>query len=176
MDRTGVVSTHRLRIFRGGDETTPVDPAGWTLTPRRTSVPESLWGAPPSPFTQVPKQPTATVLAGRLVGYDVRAPSPALGPTLGVVPLRSLAEEYLAPGGRAPIDAGARPSPDFVPRVEPTSVARIETIMGPQTAAARQAVYDALAAADLYSGAHGDLAVLAREAGHLYSDPPMVQP
>ncbi|HEX6938866.1 MAG TPA: DUF6603 domain-containing protein [Longimicrobiales bacterium] len=175
MDRTGVVSTHRLRIFRG-DETNPVDVSGWTLTPRRTNVPASLWGAPPSPFTQIPDRPSAEVLADRLVGYDVAAPAPVLGASLGLVPREALAEEYLSPQGRAPIAADAAPSPAFVPRFEPTSVAAIARIAGAEATAARGALHAALVAAGLYDGANGSLDVLARDAAHLYSDPPMVQP
>ncbi|HEX7119775.1 MAG TPA: DUF6603 domain-containing protein [Longimicrobiales bacterium] len=175
MDRRGVTSTHRLWIFRGEDATQAIDVSGWTIVPRRGAVPAALWGEPPSPFTQIPKRPTAEVLPDRLVGYDVTAPEPVLGATLGIVPGGTLAVAYLSPEGRAPIAADAAPSPDFVPRYEATSVAAVAGIAGAEATAARDALYATLAAAGVYDGANGSVDVLAREAGHLYSDPPMVQ-
>ena len=176
MNKTGLASQHKLSVYRkDGESWTLHDIQGWTLTPRKGNLPKSLWGTPPAEFTQIPDTPSADVVPNLYVGYDVTAPQPHIGGTLGLVTMKSLAEEYLSPEGKAPIDAAVKPSPDFVPSVETMSIADIAKIQTSEVSALRNTLYGVLSGADIYSGPNANLDSIGNAADHLYSDAPMVQ-
>jgi uncharacterized protein DUF6603 len=171
MNLTGLTAVHQLEL-RFGSPTAPPDPLdGWSLTPRRQNLPDSLWGAPPDPFTQVPAVPGADLVSGALVGYDVAAPPAALGPTPGAIDIEEYASEPLPPGTQ-PLDPGIPPTTDYVPEPDPTSVQAIGGIAA--AAPARNALVAVLATAG-YAGANDPLATYAANAGHQFSDAPMLE-
>jgi uncharacterized protein DUF6603 len=174
MNLSNVTSTHTLKIYHG-TATTPVDTAGWTLTSLSQAVPESLWGSPPAPFTQIPAQPSANVIPGQLSGLSVTAPKPKPGAARGPIAQQALLEDYLSPAGRAPLSTVAKPSPFHVPSFDEHTIGLIGHVMDPKTRQSRDALFAALSESGVYSGPNGDLSVLAADAGHLFSDPPMRQ-
>ncbi|WP_194906417.1 DUF6603 domain-containing protein [Catenulispora rubra] len=169
MNLTGVSSVHRLTVRFGSPTAAPHSVDGWTLTPRSAAVPDSLWGKPPADFSQIPARPAAEVLPGRLVGYDVRTPPPALGANHGTVPASALANDFIARAGM-PLAEGA-PAGRYRPTVDPNSVAEIAGIAGRATQ--RGELFDTLKAATGFAGPNGPLDRLAAQAGQLYSDSPM---
>jgi hypothetical protein len=172
MNLTGVGAVHELTIRKGSPNAKPLDVSSWSLTPRTENMPDSLWGAPPQPFSQIPSQPDAKVLPGTLVGYDVVVPDPVLGPTPGVVAISEYAEEPLPPGTQ-PLDPDTPPTTDYVPVADPTSVAAIAAVEA--AAPARNALVTALTSGGVYAGANDALDNLAAAAGHSYADPPMLE-
>lgn len=175
MNLSGVTSTHNLSLFKNSITSKPADVSKWSLTPRHQNVPESLWGAPPEPFTQIPGRPAAKVIPQQLVGYEVQAPQPTIGHTRGVVPLSELSEEYVVPPGAAPISTGVNASPDYVPGFDDKSIGLIAALMQAQARGARDALYGALSGAQVYAGANGALDRMAATAAHIFSDPPLKQ-
>lgn len=175
MNHSDVTSTHQLSIFQGMSSTTPHDITGWTLTPRSANIPDSLWGLPSAPFKQIPDKPTANVLPGQITGYDVTAPPPAIGTSLGLVSLSALAEEYLSPAGQAPLCAAVAPTTSFVPSADSTSIAKIANLMQAPALKARNELFQVLSAADIYSGSNGPVDEIVQQANHLFSAAPMVQ-
>ncbi|HEV2891276.1 MAG TPA: DUF6603 domain-containing protein [Frankiaceae bacterium] len=173
MNLTGVTSEHRLTVTSGSPSGPPLDVSGWVLTPRTQNLPESLWGAPPVPFSQTPAAPGAAVLPGRQVGYDVQAARPVAGATPGLVALTELMAEYLPPG-TLPIAPGTPASTAYVPVADATSVGLVAGVAN--AAAARASLLAALSGALGYAGTAGELTALAANAGHLFADPPMRQP
>jgi hypothetical protein len=170
MNLADVAGVHRLTVRQGGADG-PVAPlAGWTLTPRAATLPESLWAAPPKPFTQIPARPSAEVLTGQLVGYDVTAQEPAVGPTRGVFPIEELAQTQLPPGV-LPLRDPPVPDPGYAPVADATTVGLLAGIAA--AAPRRTALRDALADAGAYKGGAGTLSRLAADAQHLFTDPPM---
>ncbi|HEY0172606.1 MAG TPA: DUF6603 domain-containing protein, partial [Pyrinomonadaceae bacterium] len=175
MNLSGVTSTHNLSLFKNSPSSKPVDVSAWSLKPRRQNVPESLWGAPPRPFTQIPDKPSAKVIPQQLVGYEVQAPQPAVGSSRGVVPLSKLSEEYVVPPGAAPLSTSPAYSNDYVPTFDDESVGLIGALMRSPARGARDALYAALSGAQVYAGANGALDHMAAKAAHLFSEPPMQQ-
>ncbi|MEM7156260.1 MAG: DUF6603 domain-containing protein [Myxococcota bacterium] len=175
MNKTGVDSTHSLSIYpKGGSKASPIDVSKWSLEKRHGNVPKSLWGKPPSPFTQIPATPTADVIDGSLVGYEVSAPSPEIGPSLGLVKLTDVGQEHIAPEGQAPIDASVQPSTAFVPAADASSIGKIADIQS-TASSARDSLFGVLDGAGLYKGPNESLEALGQDAEHLFSDAPMVQ-
>ena len=176
MDRAGVSSTHTLQIFEG-DSSTPVSAtaAGWEFKSLKQSVPAALWGKPPEPFSQVPAQPSADVVAGALCGFSVTAPEPRLGATRGAVTPVALEQVYLQPSGRAPLSAAETPSRSYLPVADPQSVPRISKTMDTSVKASRDEVFALLRGASVFDGTNGDLSLLAKAARRLYSASPMRQ-
>lgn len=180
MDKTGVVSTHRITIHRAGS-TTPVDVTGWKLDPLTQTLPATLWDAPPAPFTHIPAAASAKTLPGELVGFTVTAPPPTSGTTRGGIPQTVLMEEYLSPEGKAPWPLAATPTQDYIPTVDPHTVASLKDVNSATVKQARAglcAILGTVTAADngpLFTGTDGDLAALAVGAGHLFSDAPLRQ-
>jgi hypothetical protein len=174
MNLTGVTSTHTLKIFRNGSPT-PVPNAGWTMTAAQQSVPASLWGAPPSPFTQMPAIPTADVVPGQTSGYAVTAPLPQIGDTRGALPLKLLSEEYLTPPGQAPLAPNVAPTADYLPVFANNTVGLIQQIDTGTASSNRTVLFQALTASALFSGVSDPLPLLASAAAHLYSDAPLQQ-
>jgi hypothetical protein len=175
MNLSGVTSTHNLSLFKNSVTSKPADVSAWSLTPRHQNVPEALWGAPPAPFTQIPDKPSAKVIPQQLVGYEVRAPQPAVGTTRGVLSLSELSEEYVVPPGAAPISTGVNASPDYVPGFDGESVGLVGALMQQQARGARDALHHALGKAQVYAGANGALDRMAATAAHIFSAPPMKQ-
>jgi hypothetical protein len=176
MDLSGVTSTHTLKIFEE-PATTPIDAvaAGWTLEQLTQSVPASLWGEPPQPFSQVPAQPSADVIDGALCGFSVTAPAPQPGDSRGPVELETLMEEYLTPPGQAPLSAAATRSADYVGVADEQTVGLIGQTMGTTAKQGRDGLFAALTGSSAFAGANGDLTRLAQQAQHLYSDSPLRQ-
>lgn len=174
MNQDNVTSTHNLTIYKDAS-TTAHDMTGWSLKPATANVPETLWGQPSKPFQQIPDKPSASVLDGRMTGFDVTAPKPKIGVTLGLVPLKALAQEYLAPSGTAPLNKAAKPSSDFVPAAKATSIADIQKIMDTPVKTARENLFRILENSGLKPGANDDLSRFVQGADHLFSAAPMVQ-
>lgn len=174
MDKSGVNSVHTLTIFKG-DSTTPHDISNWLKKPNTSNVPESLWGAPSKPFSQVPAKPSSKVIDDQFVGYDVVTPPPALGDSLGLIPIKALAIEPLSPHGEAPVSSTVTPSSDFVPTPDKTSISLIKNIMGTSEVAKRKDIFDELQSAHIFEGKNESLIRIVNAAEHLYSDTPMVQ-
>jgi hypothetical protein len=172
MNLSGVTAVHSLSVRQGEQSATPAPIEGWTLSPRQASVPDSLWGSPPAPFTQIPATPAANVLPGTLVGYDVSIPGPALGPSPGVIEIAAYAEEPL-PSGTQPLDPVVAPSTDYVPAPDPTSVTFIAGIAAARPA--RDGLYAVLGAAGIYAGANDPLVELATNAGDEFGAAPMLE-
>jgi hypothetical protein len=167
MSLTGVAGVHRLALYRG---TTAAPATGWTMRPRLASLPESLWGKPPAPFTQIPAAPSAAVLPPRCVGYDVAAARPAAGATRGVFPIAELAKTPLPPGG-LPLVPAPPPDHTYTPAADATSVGLIAAVAAKSTA--RTAVYQALSG--IFTGTDGPLTQLGDHAGQLFTDAPLVE-
>ena len=170
-----VGSTHQVKIYRG-TSAEPIDVTGWSLTALPQTVPASLWGAPPVPFSQIPTRPSAEMIGGHLVGLSVTAPTPTLGASRGPIVIDPLRAEPLSPAGRAPLSASETASLDYVPVADPTTVGRIAQAMDTPAKQGRDALFAVLTGARLFSGVNGDVTRLARNAGHLYADPPLSQP
>lgn len=155
----------------------PIDAVGWTIAPQTGTVPQSLWGTPPSSFSQIPAVPSADVLDGQLVGYSVSAPAAAIGATRGLIELKQLVEDVVTQGP-APISLGVAASASHAAKAVPTSIADIAHCATGRAADSRSALFAVLAAASsagapVCRGSDGSLAVLAGKAAHLFSDPPM---
>lgn len=163
MNLTGAAGVHKLTLLRDGQ---PQPPASWTMSPHTASLPESLWGAPPAPFTQTPAQPAAAVLP-RYVGYDVTAAQPAAGASRGAF---QIAEAALQPGG-LPLAASPPADPAYTPAADATSVALIAGVAA--AAPRRTALYQALAG--VFAGTDGPLTQLAAAAQHEFMDEPMTE-
>jgi hypothetical protein len=174
MNLVGIASHHTVAIYRGND-TAPVDPAGWTMAGLRQPVPDALWGTPPQPFSQLPARPSADLVADQLTGLSITAPAPDLGATRGDIVARVLSEEYLTPAGRTPVLPGAAPSTDYLPSADEHGIALVAQIAGTSATSGRDALYTELRRCGVYDGANGDLSELAAGAAHLFSDPPMRQ-
>lgn len=174
MNKTGVASTHNLQIFHE-TSTTPINVDDWTLSPRTNNSPESLWGKPSAPFTQIPATPSATLMNQQYVGYDVQAPDPQIGASLGVVPLTALAHEYLVPEGKSPVDGATSPSPAYVPSFDQTSVSQISAISGAPATTSRGALFDVVSKSSLIDGTNEAMTAFGTNIDTLFSDPPMVQ-
>jgi hypothetical protein len=174
MNQTGVNSTHLLKVYEPGNAD-PADVSAWTLTPATRAMPDSLWGTPPSPFTQMPAQPAADVIDGQVSGYAVTAPPPQIGATRGVVALVLLQEEYLEPAGQSPLSTAVAPTSAYLPVFANDTVAQIASVMADPAKTGRAALFAALTGAQLFAGVDGDLSQLGTNAAHLYADVPMSQ-
>jgi hypothetical protein len=172
MNRTGVASTHTVKIFQGSS-TNPINTTGWSLKALPQTVPASLWSAPPVPFTQTPAQPSYDVLKDELGGFTVTAPLPEVGASRGAVELQALMDEYLTPAGQAPLSGGVKPCPDYVPSFSQDTVGAIGQVMSTAAEQNRGALFAALSGT--FDGVNGDLSELARSSEHLFSDAPMAQ-
>ncbi|MCL9794752.1 hypothetical protein MXD58_010625 [Frankia sp. AgKG'84/4] len=172
MDRAGLVGEHRLRLFY---EDRPASTDGWTFTARTRGVPASLWGAPPSPFSHTPAEPSAEVLADRPVGFDVQAPRAELAASRGVFPLSEYNEDELPPG-LSPLPLAPAANGDFAAVPDPSSVDLLGRLDRGDARRGRDAMYAALTDTKLLTDLDDSaLASLAAGATHLYSEPPMVQ-
>ncbi|WP_220447751.1 DUF6603 domain-containing protein [Nonomuraea diastatica] len=171
MHRGGLVGEHRLKLY-SGDTLAPTD--GWTLTPRTRNLPASLWGAPPTPLQQALARPSAEVVPGRPVGFDVQAPRPELAPSRGVFPLSEYSQDELPPG-LSPLLRHPGANHDFVSVPDSSCVDLIGRADRGNARNGRDAVYAALAEAKLFTGPNDALAGLAEGAGHLFSQAPMTQ-
>jgi hypothetical protein len=177
MNRTGVASTHTLKIFAGSG-TEPIDASKWKLDPLRQTVPAALWSTPPHPFDHKPAQPSKDVISDQLAGFTVTAPPPRLGTSRGAVAAKELSAEYLSPDGTAPLSGEAKPSPRYLPAFDARTVGEIADTISTAARSSRRDLLAALDAAALFHATDGDLsdlADLAERAGHLFSDAPMVQ-
>jgi hypothetical protein len=172
MNKTGIASIHNLKIYKESIDADPVKVTNWTLTPRHQDMPESLWGEPPSNFSQIPDTPTADVKS-HPVGYTVQAPPPNIGSTRGLIPLKELAEDCLYHTD-APLSVTVAESADYVPDFYNRTVGQIEKIMG-DAKDKRNNLFNALQSANLYQGANGALDNMAKNAGDIFSDSPMRQ-
>jgi hypothetical protein len=173
MNLRNVTSVHSLELYKG-PATEPEDLSGWSLTSRTGNMPDSLWGAPPDQFTQIPAKPAAEVIPDVPCGIDVAAPAPVIGATRGVVALEMLEQEYLDPG-QAPLSADTTPSPDYLPVADTESVALIKKLMDADAKAGRDGLFTALHDASVFTGVNGDPSKMAANAAHLFSESPMVQ-
>ena len=173
MNLTGISAVHEITVRRGSPTAPALDVSSWSLTPRRQNLPQSLWGAPPKPFSQIPGRPSADLVAGALVGYDLVVPAAVLGPTPGAIAIAEYAEDPLPPGTH-PLDPRTPASTDYVPAADATSVRAIVGIAGAREA--RDALVTALVAAGVYGGANGSLDAFAAAAGHAFSAAPMLEP
>jgi hypothetical protein len=174
MNLTDVTSTHTLTICQGSSNE-PIDTSAWSLVGLPQTVPASLWSSPPVPFTQIPAQPSAEVIAGQLCGFTVTAPVPQPGDSRGVVAVQLLMEEYITPAGQAPLSGTAAPSPDYVASFNQHTVGLIEQTMAAAAQQSRTALFAVLTGSGLFSGVNGDLSQLAAGADHLFSDSPLQQ-
>ncbi|TGE24335.1 hypothetical protein E5K00_03725 [Hymenobacter aquaticus] len=178
MNLTGVQSVHNLRISRDRADADALDVSRWTLTPTRSNVAATLWGAPlrdgRGNFVQTPAQPAADVIQDQLSGYFVQAPAAVAGDTFGVVSLEALAVEYILPGqGQSPLSTAPTRSADYQPVVSDTVLQDLANLatQAPQ----RTALYQALQAAALYSGANDPMLNLAAGVESLFADNPLEQ-
>ncbi|MFE4171688.1 DUF6603 domain-containing protein [Streptomyces sp. NPDC056909] len=171
MNRTGLVGEHRLKLYYE-DTLTAMD--GWTPAPRTHALPASLWGAPPVPFSQTPGAPSADVLPGRPVGYDIQAPRPELAASRGVFPLSEYEADEIPPG-LAPLPQHPAANGDFVSVPDSSCVDLIGRADRGEARTGRDQVYAALADAKLLTGGSDTLTALAAGAGHFYSQAPLAQ-
>ncbi|MDQ3981854.1 MAG: hypothetical protein M3271_04140, partial [Actinomycetota bacterium] len=172
MGKSGLTSVHRLNIRRGSSTADPVPAAGWTLVPWTQNVPQALWGPPPDPFTHVPAAPGADVVKDQVSGYAVTAPRPSVGATPGQVGIATISEEYL-PAGMLPLDPTAAPSAAYLAKPAATTVGSIAGIGGDAVRGLRNAVFTALGAAGVYSGANDEMTSLGKAAETSFTDSPM---
>ncbi len=174
MNLRDVASVHHLKLYRDSIKTPPVDISNWRLEPRLQNMPESLWGTPPAPFTQIPANPTANVVANQIIGLTVRTPQPSVSPSRGIIPLKELAEGSISQIA-APLAKTAVPSTEYVPVSDDLTVGKIGQIMNEDVKKERDALFRALQTAAVYSGANGALNNTAQQAGHIFTDSPMRQ-
>jgi hypothetical protein len=175
MNLSGVTSTHSVTIYKDSITNPPADTSKWKFQPRKQNLPESLWGTPPAPFTQIPDQPTANVIPNQLVGYDMQAPQPTLAQPVGIIQLKQLSEDYVLPPSHTPISQAVTASPDYVPGFNNLTVAQIEQIMQGDALNNRNALFTALQSTAVYTGTNGTLNNMASQAGEIFSDAPMQQ-
>jgi hypothetical protein len=175
MNLKGVTSTHTVAIRKNTLTSDPIDVSKWALKPRAQNVPDSLWGAPPAKFSQIPDKPSNKIVPNQPVGYNIQAPPPTIGVSQGVIPLKALAEEFILPPGRTPIAPTVKPVPDFVPKFVKTSVADIQKIMSDAASKGRLSLFNAMQGTGIYSGPNGSLNNMATKAGHIFTDAPMIQ-
>jgi hypothetical protein len=176
MNLTGVTSTHQLQIYYGSNLT---DTSKWSITPVNSNMPEALWGQPLKDgngnFVQSPTTPSANVVPNQFTGYTVVAPPPVPGSNSGLVSIDELLEEYiLLPNGQTPqgpLSTGVKPNGDYVPVFKTTSVNDIATTISSSNA--RNSIFNLLQNNQLYTGSNSNMAVLAANAGSLFSDSPM---
>ncbi|MEO3813963.1 DUF6603 domain-containing protein [Sphaerisporangium sp. B11E5] len=182
MKRGGLIGEHRLKLYFE-NELAPAD--GWTLTARTRNLPASLWGATPTSsqdpagalravLEEIKGRPTAEVVPGRPVGFDVQAPRPELAPSRGVFPLSEYSEDELPPG-LSPLPRHPAANGDFVLTPDPSCVDLIGRADRGDARNGRDQVYAALADAKLFTGPNDSLAGLAADAGHLFGQAPMTQ-
>jgi hypothetical protein len=179
MNKTRVLSTHNLKIFKGSTNSTPVDVTDWTLTPITTSMPETLWGNPLTEganFTQRPTTPSAAVVADLLTGYTVNVPAPATGSALGPVSLTELMEEYIKiNNGNAqnPFSIYQNEIYDFIPVYNEDSLMDVADIATKKTVAQRNSLYQSLNGS--YKVANGSMNIMAESAKCYFSNAPLEQ-
>lgn len=175
----GDKSTHTVRV-QDRDDGTWHDLRTWSPRIRRQARPVSLWGAPLSDgagsFTQAPSQPSADLLAAAPVGADFSLPGAEPGRSTGVVDLDEVAYQPVAGDGRSPLAPAVSPTHDFVPVPSPTSIGQVAQLATGQAAAGRAALVGALRGAGLFAGPSDPMTALAADAGHLFTDPPLVVP
>ncbi|MEU9336494.1 DUF6603 domain-containing protein [Streptomyces sp. NPDC048290] len=180
MDRTGIASTHALTLHREGS-TTPVDIKGWQLTPLKQTVPASLWGTPPVPFTQVPGTPSADAMKDAVCGFSVTAPAPAQGTSRGSIAVAELREEYLKPGGRAPWSRTSEAAWRYVPTNSRDALVHLEDMEQGYAKEDRTALHALLTGSTfedgspVFTGPSDDLPLLASQARRLLTDVPLLQ-
>ncbi|MGW4797781.1 DUF6603 domain-containing protein, partial [Nonomuraea sp. NPDC004297] len=167
----GLVGEHRLRLFF---EDEPASADAWTLTPRVRTVPAQLWGAPLTLLEEFFGRPTADVVTGLPVGYDLQAPRPDLAASRGVFPLSEYTEDELPPGV-SPLPPHPAANADFASADDPSCVDLIGRTDQADARTGRDQLYAALADAKLFTGPNDPLTHLARDAGHLFSQAPMTQ-
>lgn len=175
MNRGNVASTHTVKISRNSKDAAAIDLAGWSFEPRTQSMPEALWSQPPQPFSQIPGTPSAKTIPGMQTGYSVSVPEPTLGPACGPIPFEELLEEYLSPPGEAPLSPGVAADASFVASASAETIHDIAALMDQPALDARAALFGVISQGGFYAGANGSLAEMAANAGHLFSDSPMLQ-
>lgn len=172
MNVQGATAVHWLAVRRDSPTAELEDVTCWTLSPSTQNTPDSLWGTPPSPFTQSPALPEARVVPDQFVGFSVTPPPPALGGTRGVFPISELGQECLGITAM-PLAGGETPSTDYRPQAGPDSIGDIGAI--DEAATARTSIREALADAGLYTGPDEPLTAFATRARTLFVDAPMEQ-
>ncbi|MBP2230045.1 hypothetical protein J2847_003348 [Azospirillum agricola] len=175
MNRTGVDSTHRVRIARDTVDGPEVDLDGWRFEPRTQPVPKALWGEPPSPFTHIPDRPTADILPDTPTGFQVTTPSPVRGAMAGPAPRHRLMRDYISPPGQAPLRPGTAAATAYRPVRDNVTIGQIAAAAGDTAHAARQSILGALGAAAVYRGRCDRLEGLAGRAGSLFTYAPLKQ-
>lgn len=175
MNKSGIDSTHKIKISRDAPQNPGIDLGNWQCSPNRQSMPSALWGAPPQPFSQIPRSPGNDTVDAMLTGYLVTAPPPALGAKVGPVARAVVAETYLSPSGRAPLSPHAVPDATYVPSVSTATVARIAECASVAARDARAALIAALSGSGIYAGTAGDFSGMAAQAAHLFTEVPMQQ-
>ena len=175
MNLTGVTSQLSLELHPGSLSNKPVDWTNWTFSPRQQNVPDSLWGAPPIPFTQIPAKPSADVIASQVTGYDLQAPAPKIGASRGPLAIASLGEEYSFPPATVPLSEVVGDSTNYNPSFKSLTIAEIQKVNTSTVAQNRAQLFDALAQAQVFTGTNGTLDHLAAQAEQLFSDSPLIQ-
>ncbi|WP_440135019.1 DUF6603 domain-containing protein [Chitinophaga sancti] len=178
MNHTGVISTHLLEIYYEGCSVAQ-DLSSWNITTAITNMPEALWGQPlkdgDGNFIQNPAVPTANVVPAQLNGFTVTAPSPVLGDGTGLIPMKLLLEEYiLLPDGQTPqgpLSVAVKPVNNFMPVFNSGSITNIAGSIN--NVRPRNAIFDILQMNEIYKGGNSNMALLAANAGNLFSDAPM---
>jgi hypothetical protein len=188
MNLTAVTSNHSVNVYKDLDTAAvaalsqgktisnpQADVSNWNFQPRQQNLPESLWGAPPAKFTQIPDTPTANVITDQPVGYDVQAPQPVIGSSQGLIQLTEVSEDYVLPPSNSPVSPTVAASPDYLPSFNNTTVAEIKQIMTGNAITNRDSLFNELQAAGIYKGTNGTLINMAAQAAHIFSDSPMQQ-
>lgn len=175
MNTSGIDSTHKIKISRDDPRNPGVDLDNWRFSPNRQNMPAALWGAPPQPFSHIPRSPGNDTVDAMLTGYVVTAPPPALGAAVGPVARAVVAEAYLSPSGQAPFSSHAIPDPTYLPSASTATVARIAECASGAAGDARNALAAALSGSGVYTGPAGNFAGMAAQAGHLFAEVPMLQ-
>lgn len=169
MGKTGLTSFGDARIVSRETGRNVLD-STWTVAANTAGVPAALWGTGSN--TAVPKA-GESLIAGQMVGFDITVPAPVLGAGTGDINIKDDLQYTILDPGPNPLRLGLSPSGP-VPALSDETIADVETIMDGGVVKARDALYQSFAGLGITGLANGSLTGLAKNAGSVFADEPML--
>ena len=177
MNRTQVCSTHSVRISGPSLEVSSEkgEHAGWTFKHMTETMPAALWGAPPTPFSQKPAQPSAETVHDMMTGYRVTTPPSKLSTRLGPIGRKLISQEKIPSGTSplSPLSPAVKPDATYLPSALSNVIQQIEAMADDALNDTRNAMFAVLSSSGIYSGPHGALPKMAQRAASLFTNAPM---
>jgi hypothetical protein len=166
------ISEHTVTLTFVDGRNAPQDLQAWAPEVLGSNLPEALWGAPLPPDTK--PAPSAATIPNLPTGVRLFAPAAAAGHSPGAMSTSSLTD-VIAVGGN-PLTPGSQVDPIPPPVTDSGSIAKIIATLGTSTTrSAQQGILAALAAAQAAPPTDAQLTKLAVEAGHAFTQPPLLQ-